>query len=644
MIPNELVQKIIDRAEIVEVISEFVSLHKSGTNYKGLCPFHNEKTPSFMVSPGKQIFKCFGCGESGTAVSFIMKHENISFSEAIKWLGSKYSIEIKERELTTEEQVQQREHEAILSINSFAQKYFSNILFNTPEGHNIALKYLSNRGLTNEIIQKFQLGYSLDVKDHFYQNALKSGYSNEIIEKSGLIVIRENEGIFSNKSKYLDRFHSRIIFPIQSLSGQIIGFGGRTMSSDKNIAKYINSPETLVYNKSNSLYGIFFAKNEIVKKDKCYLVEGYMDVISMHLAGITNTLASSGTSLTEDQIRLIRRFTNNITLLFDADSAGQKATLRGINIALKEGMNVRILRLPNGEDPDTFCQKYPLPEILDYFNTEELDFLPFLISQIPNSFLTDPVKKSQAVNEILTIISNISDKLKRDEYIKYIANQFNLNVNNIYAEINKILEKESHNNQQKSVLDDKETKIQAIPQLDLSIDNTELFVIEKQILYYLLKFGDRKINDYQSVAEQIFSEIDIEGGFRNKFYKDVYDFIKENIKKGAVELMKLMLNGANDYFRQFAIDIEASSYTLSSIWENNGSFVLTPEDTYKTDVVKTIISYKIFIINEYLKELTNQLVSQQLSEEEKMHNLSLSQQLIQTRRELIKAAGNRNLY
>ena len=416
------------------------------------------------------------------------------------------------------------------------------------------------------------------------------------------------------------------------------------MSSDKNIAKYINSPETLVYNKSNSLYGIFFAKNEIVKKDKCYLVEGYMDVISMHLAGITNSLASSGTSLTEDQIRLIRRFTNNITLLFDADSAGQKATNRGISMALKEGMNVRILRLPSGEDPDTFCQKYPLPEILDYFNTEELDFLPFLISQIPNNFLTDPVKKSQAVNEILTTISNISDKLKRDEYIKYLAVQFNLNVNNIYAEINKVLEKEVQNTQNKAASIEKESKNQKIPQLDLSIDNSELYIIEKQILYYLLKFGDKKINDYQTVGDQIFSEIDIEGGFRNKFYKEIYDFVKENFNIGTEALMKLMLNNTNDYFRQFVIDIESSSYVLSSIWENNGSFVLTPEDTYKTDVVKTIVSYKIFIINEYLKELTNPLNSQQLTEEEKIHNLSLSQQLIKTRKELIKAAGNRNLY
>lgn len=644
MIPNELVQKIIDKTEIVEIISEFVSLHKSGTNYKGLCPFHNEKTPSFMVSPSKQIFKCFGCGESGTAVSFLMKHENISFSEAIKWLANKYNIEIKERELTTEELVRQRENEAVLSLNSFAQKYFTNILFETPEGQNIALKYLTNRGLTKEIIQKFQLGYSLDVKDHFYQNAIKNGYSNEVIEKSGLIVIREKEGIFSNRNKYLDRFYSRIIFPIHSLSGQIIGFGGRTMSSDKNIAKYINSPETIVYNKSNSLYGIFFAKNEIVKKDKCYLVEGYMDVISMHLAGITNSLASSGTSLTEEQIRLIRRFTKNITLLFDADSAGQKATLRGINMALKEGMNVRILRLPSGQDPDTFCQKYPLPEIMDFFKTEELDFLPFLISQIPNNFLTDPVKKSQALNDILTTISNISDNLKRDEYIKYLTVKFNLNVNNIYAEINKVIEKEAQNSQKMPIALESSTMQQSIPQINLFIENTELFVIEKQILYYLLKFGDKKIDDYQCVAEKIFSEIDIEGGFKNKFYKQLYDFIKENFGLGQEFLIKQLLNSTNEYFRQFVIDIESSSYTLSSIWENNGSFVLTPEDTYKTDVFKTIITYKIFIINEYLKELTNQLNSNKLTEEEKMHNLSLSQQLIQTRKELIKAAGNRNLY
>ena len=356
MIAEQTVQKVLDTADILDVVGEFVNLHKAGANYKGLCPFHNEKTPSFVVSPAKQIFKCFGCGESGTAVSFLMKYENLSFPEAIKWLAKKYNIQIEEKELSPEELAKLKENETIQVLNTFAQKHFSHNLHNTQEGKTIALPYFKSRGFTDETINKFQLGYALNKRDDFLNAAMNKGYQPEMLVKAGLAGAKEGSNIFG-KNKFYDRFRGRVIFPIHSLSGKIIAFGGRILGNDKNTAKYVNSPETALYNKSKSLYGIYYAKHEIVRQNKCFLVEGYTDVISMHQAGITNVVASSGTSLTEDQIRLIHRFTENITLIFDGDKAGIKAGLRGLDMVLKEDMNVRIVALPDGEDPDSFSKK-----------------------------------------------------------------------------------------------------------------------------------------------------------------------------------------------------------------------------------------------------------------------------------------------
>lgn len=634
MIPNEIVQKVIDTANIVEVISEFVSLKKAGVNYKGLCPFHNEKTPSFIVSPSKQIFKCFGCGEAGTAVSFLMKHENFTFNEAIRWLAKKYNIEIKDVELSKEQIEEERQKEALFHINIFAQKLFTYNLFNTDEGQ-IALMYLKNRGVNDESIVKFGLGWSMSDKEHLCKKALENGYNLELLEKAGLT----NQIEQNNIKKGIDKFHSRVMFPIYSLSGQIIAFGGRIISNDVNAAKYINSPETFIYKKSQSLYGIYQAKNEIVKKNNCYLVEGYLDVISMHQKGITNTVASSGTSLTEEQIRIIRRFTDNITLVFDADQAGQKATSRGIELALKEGLNVKIVSLPTDEDPDSFCQKYSEHDIKEYFRDNEQDFVYFLIKNKPQNFDNNPAEKSKYLHQILNILSVINDKLKRDEYIKIISETFKINPNTIYIELHNI-EKSKRNIQQNNTTQkDDDTLTIELPQI-----SNELYVVEKQIIYYLLKFGDFIFDENQNVKNYLISEIEIDEGLKNPLFRKIFEIVKENIHQPTESIQKLLLNSPDDKIRELVNELFSETYQLSKIWEKSGIKLFKPEDTYKEDVRKLIITYKILIINETLKLINNSLNNPQIPDEEKVKQIELSQNLIKIRNEMIKQGGLRNIF
>lgn len=642
MIPQETVRKVTDTADIVEVIGEFVSLHKSGSSYKGLCPFHNEKTPSFMVSPSKQIYKCFGCGESGTSVSFLMKHEKFTFTEAIRWLANKYGITIEERELSVEEQIAKKEGESLLALNTFAQNYFTNNLFNSPDGQTIALPYFKQRDLSDQTIKQFQLGYSFDRRDDFVQFAIKNGYKPELLEKGGLAISKTNDNIFTNKTKFFDRFFARVIFPITSLSGQVIAFGGRTLSSDKNIAKYINSPETPVYNKSQSLYGIYFAKNEIVKQDKCYLVEGYLDVISMHQTGVTNTVASSGTSLTEEQIRIIRRFTRNLTLIFDADPAGMKASIRGIDLALKEDMNLRIVTLPKGEDPDTFCRKNQLSEVREYIDTHETDFLLFKMNLVTPEALLDPIKKSALIKDIIETISLIPDNLKRDEYIKLLAEKQKLNIENVYTEINKSIDKnvKSENKQNIQSEDVKEKQTTQIP----SFVNQTSLPEEKQLIMFLLKFGDLQYEENQTVAQFIINEIENEGGFRNIIYKQIFEFYKQNFDNYGIKDGKLLMSHENEDIRRLATEIFTNEYQLSKIWSKNGNFVLMPEDTYKSDIKITIIAFKLRILELFLKKINDEINNPELSHEEIEEKLKLSNQVIKARQELMNIGGKRNIY
>ncbi len=418
MIPQDTVNKILDAAQIVDVVGDFVTLKKRGANYTACCPFHNEKTPSFSVSASKGIYKCFGCGKSGTAVGFVMEHENLSYVEALKYLARKYHIEVIEKEETAEEIAQKQRNESLLLVSEYAGKFFVESL-NTPDGQNIAYQYFRSRGLEDETIRKYGLGWAPISRSALSDAAREAGYKEEFLIETGLSIKYDN-------GQLKDRFYDRVMFPIHSVSGRIIAFGGRTLKTDKTVAKYVNSPETEIYVKSKSLYGIYFAKNEISRKDRCILVEGYLDVLSMHQLGITNVVASSGTSLTVEQIRLIRKFTNNVTIIYDGDSAGIKAALRGIGLVLKEGMNVKVVLLPDGMDPDDFARRHTLDEVKDHIAQNEQDFINFKTDLLLEEAGTDPIARANLINDIGDTIALIPDAVVRAVYIQTSAAKFSM--------------------------------------------------------------------------------------------------------------------------------------------------------------------------------------------------------------------------
>ncbi|MDD4575833.1 MAG: DNA primase, partial [Bacteroidales bacterium] len=431
MIKPETIQRIIETARIDEVVADFVSLKKRGANYIGLCPFHNEKTPSFHVSPSKGIFKCFGCSKGGDSVRFVMEHEHYSYVEALRFLAEKYHIEVEEVEMTSKMKEELSEKESLFAIHQFAQKYFADILFNHDEGKQIALPYFKERQFSLETIKKFQLGFCLSSWDAFTKNALENGYTHEQLVKSGIII--EKEG------KYFDRFRERVLFPIHNISGRILGFGGRILTSDKSKAKYLNSPETDIYSKSKVLYGLHFSKNAIVKEDNCLLVEGYTDVLSMHQSGIENVVSSSGTALTVDQIRLIKKYTTNITIIYDGDPAGIKASLRGIGLVLAEDMNVKIVLLPEPEDPDSFVKKNRTAEVKRYFAENAQNFILFKSNLLLSEAKSDPIKKAAVISEIVEDISLIPNNISRSIYIKECSAIFDIPENSLIGQLNKLL-------------------------------------------------------------------------------------------------------------------------------------------------------------------------------------------------------------
>ena len=442
MIDQPTIDRILDAANIVDVVSEFVTLRKRGINYVGLCPFHTDKTPSFYVSPAKNICKCFACGEGGTAVHFIMKHEQLNYFDALRYLAKKYNIEIQERELTDKEKQRKSDRESMLIVNSWAQQYFTTQLYEHVEGKTVGLRYFAERGFREDTIRKFQLGYSLDKRDALYKEATKNGYKKEFLEKTGLVIAYDNGGVN-------DRFRGRVIFPVHTLSGKVVAFGGRVLKKDEKTAKYVNSPESEIYHKSNELYGIYFAKQAIVKEDRCFLVEGYTDVISMHQAGIENVVASSGTALTQGQIRLIHRFTSNITVLYDGDAAGIKAALRGIDLLLEDGMNVKVVLLPDGEDPDSFARKHNASQFSEFIKQSETDFIRFKSRLLVDDARTDPIKRSSLITDIIRTVAIIPDNIARSIYIRECSAMMEIDEQVLLNEVNKIrLSKEERQNMQ----------------------------------------------------------------------------------------------------------------------------------------------------------------------------------------------------
>lgn len=550
-IDRETVQKILDTADIVDVVSDFVHLKRRGANYIGLCPFHNERTPSFSVSKSKGICKCFSCGKGGSSVNFLMELEQMSYYDALRYLAKKYHIEIKEHEMTEKEREEATERESMLAVSEFALQHFENNLNNTDDGRDIGLSYFYERGINEASIKKFRLGYSLEKRDDLSSTAREKGYNEKYLVSTGLCV--QNEA-----GKVYDRFKGRVMYPIFSISGKVLGFGGRTLRKDKEVAKYVNSPETIIYRKSYELYGLYQAKQAIVKKDKCILVEGYMDVISMSQSGIENVVASSGTSLTEGQIRLIHRFTENITVIYDSDPAGIKASLRGIDMLLAEGLNIKVMLLPEGEDPDSFAQSHSTSELEEYLASHEQDFIEFKTAILLQGAENDPIQRSKAISDIVRSISVIPDDITRAMYIKECSRRLEIDEKLLTRQVSKKIaeriEKEAQQRQRqiaKESLNDVEnieqtdavdTELQVViqevqtSQPLVVVDNRDskyLEPYEKEVLRYVLKYGmlplcevcDEEGNTApMSVLEYVESELkDDDIKFTNSQYARVYE-------------------------------------------------------------------------------------------------------------------------
>ena len=479
MIPQDTVNKILDSAQIVEVISDFVSLKRRGANFIACCPFHNEKTPSFYVSPSKGIYKCFGCGKSGTAVGFVMEHESMTYVEALKYLAKKYGIEVKEKEDSPEEIAARQRSESLYLVMDFAEKFFQESL-KTPEGRSIGYAYFRSRGLEDSTIEKYGLGWSPKGGSVFSREALAKGYKEEFLTATG-VSIKRNDG------SLIDKFYDRVMFPIHSVSGRVIAFGGRTLRSDyktANIGKYVNSPETEIYDKSRSLYGIYFAKSEISRQDKCFLVEGYLDVLSMHQLGITNVVASSGTSLTVPQIRLIKKFTSNVTIMYDGDAAGIHAALRGIGLILKEGMNVRVVLIPDGDDPDSYSRKHTLEEMRKFLKDNEQDFITYKTDLLLGQAGNDPLKRAELINDIADTIALIPDQIKRAVYVQNAADKFGIAEDMIYARIHssrqKMIEEERKEAERERIREERADANAVVPEVSVNADVAPSQVVPEQ--------------------------------------------------------------------------------------------------------------------------------------------------------------------
>lgn len=564
MIDQPTIEKIHEAAHIEDVVGDYVTLRRRGVNMIGLCPFHNEKTPSFTVSPAKGIFKCFGCGKGGNSVHFIMEHEQLSYVDALKYLAKKYHIEVKERDLTPEEMQANNDRESMLLVNEFAQKYFVNTLHNHIEGKAIGLSYFRERGFRDDIIQKFQLGYSLDEKDALTKEALKQGYKKDFLVKTGLTI--EGENYYT-----ADRFRGRVMFPIHSLSGKVLGFGGRVLKKDEKTAKYLNSPESEIYHKSNELYGIFFSKQAIVRHDRCYLVEGYTDVISMHQSGIENVVASSGTSLTSGQIRLIHRFTENVTVIYDGDPAGIKASIRGIDMLLEEGMNIKVLLLPDGDDPDSFARKHNASDFIEFVEKNATDFIRFKTNLLLEDVGDDLVKKSKLTQEIVQSIAVIPNQIIRAEYVKECSTLLNVDENNLYYEISKIKNKEI------SARANKRTNSEEKPKQSSENRNATVEIVvkfekeEKNIIRTLLKYGkntlfrdddDNEIRVEQYILEEMESDNLI---FYIDKHRRLLDDYKTHLDSDNFIAEKYYLNHPDYEISALVADLISDKYVLSKI-------------------------------------------------------------------------------
>lgn len=635
LIDQDSVQKVIERADIVEVVGDYVSLKKRGQNYLGLCPFHNEKTPSFIVSPAKGIYKCFGCGAAGNSVKFVMDHEKISFPEAIKTLANKYHIEIVEQEMTDEQKQSMNERDSMMLVTAFAQKYFTEILHTHEEGKAIGLSYLQERNISPEMIARFQLGYCPDTSDGLTTAAKNKGFKTEFLIKTGLTAEKNNY-------RY-DKFRARVIFPIHNLSGKVIGFGGRTLKNDKKTAKYLNSPESEIYHKSNVLYGLFFAKSHIVRLDKCYMVEGYTDVISMHQAGIENVVASSGTSLTENQIKLIKRFTPNLTVVYDGDPAGIKASLRGINMVLKEGMNVRVIPLPEGEDPDSFSKSMSTAQLQSYFDEREESFITFKAKLLGKEAQNDPIKKAQLANDIVSSIAIIPNRIERDQYIKACASIVELPEESLYYELRKKLNAAYSKEAARQNLKLPENKQLQNTQATEQADTDLCYRTERDIIKLLLEHSldeislvlDQTDEFLISVANFIVSEITNDDfDFSTPVFKRFFDIYKANPEVNP----HFFLNHEDAEISEMSANLLSSKYSLSPLWSKEHSLDLKEVEP-QVHVPKIVLVYKSLKVKKESESVGNAIKT--ATEPDEIRNLLQKKMKLDELKKMLSAKLNR---
>ena len=679
MIDHSTIERIIDAAQIVDVVSEFVTLKKKGVNYVGLCPFHDDKTPSFYVSPAKGLCKCFACGKGGNAVHFIMEHEQMSYPEALKWLANKYHIEIQERELTTEEKEAQNIRESLYVVNSFARDYFQNILYNHIDGKSIGMAYFRQRGIRDDIVKKFQLGYCTQSRDAFAQEALKKGYKKEYLIKTGLCYEKEEDGSLR------DRFWGRVIFPWFNVSGKILGFGGRVLDSrTKGVSqKYVNSPESEIYSKRKELYGIYQAKSAIVKKDCVYMVEGYTDVIAMHQCGLENVVANSGTALSEEQIRLLHRFTSNITLLYDGDEAGIKASIRGIDMLLAEGMNIKVLLLPDGEDPDSFARKHNASEFQQYIAEHEENFIRFKTNLLLKDAQSDPIKRASLISDMAQSIGLIPNEVIRYACLRECASLLNVDERIIKNEIDKTVkqrkdqfieqrrkEKEETEklNALKSVPEQEPTPIDGLipppfpPEIILEEpvyenyipstgwNNMPFYRKEIELVKLLVKYGDRTVcyiedEDGNTIPVSVTEYISIdlkqdELQFKNPMHRRILTEAEMHVHEDNFSAERHFLTHPDAQITRLAADLINEKYQLS---KSNEEALIKDDDRLHELVPHLLIDFKLAILEEDMKQTV-----QKLNQPEVAGNMELCMKIMEhyknlteTLKELAKKAGDR---
>ena len=642
MISQNTIQQILSRIDIIEIVGSYVKLKKRGANYLGLCPFHNEKSPSFTVSPAKEIYKCFGCGKSGNSIGFLMELEKYSYVEALRWLANKYNVELEETETSPEQKLQQQSADSLYIINNFAQKFFSDYLFNTEEGRDVGLSYLKHRGFNEEIIKKFQLGFNPEARDAFATAALNAQYNIELLQKSGLVLVRDE--------RPMDNYRGRIIFPIHNQSGKVLGFGARILKTNDKAPKYINTPENEIYVKSKTLYGSYFARQAIDKADECLLVEGYTDVVSLHQAGIENVVASGGTSLTPDQLRLVKKYTDNLTIIYDGDSAGIKAALRGMDLAFEAGLNVKLVLIPDNEDPDSYVNKLGAAAFKDFIAADKKDFILFQLGLSLKDAAADSSKKSALVNQVAETISKINkaeDFTKQQDYIKQCAELLKIEEGGLHALVNKFIRERINKEENKQTREDSNSSYEQ-SQHPFEIEEDTLVLLnkdeqhERALVRILLEFGLKLWDEQITIADYLFTEIEsngLEELFDNKTLIEIISTYQKLYLEGDEPTAKSFLYSEGFVINSLDVKILDNNDELSINWDRvfEGK-IIKPEDLYKEEVFSILNYLKLRKIKRLMDENQRDLERSQHIQEQ-IELLQVHQHLKKAEIELTQKLG-----